>query len=200
VRRQSIASLIRLVSPRFSTPLPRFTSRAGPPTLVSSCRAARPPAPRVHLRRLYGYEYRIDLNIAPGFSGPGETQPFACIYAVTIDFGPIVPMDFDGSGTLSSGYFVTEGGLGVIAPNSVFQDGSQVTFTFAAEADTGCSPRCALAPAVSSSDSCPQSHLSIPLLSLTVPPILEAPNKRSRWNRRGTHSQVGSVRRDSPDH
>jgi hypothetical protein len=82
---------------------------------------------------LYGYEYRVDLDIPSGLSGPMDE----CLYSVTIDFGPIVPMDFDGSGTLNPVYVVTGGAVGSIAPHAVLQDGSQVTFVFAEEADTG---------------------------------------------------------------
>jgi len=82
---------------------------------------------------LYGYEYRVDLDVPAKFTGPsGE-----CLYSVTIDFGSIVPMDFDGSGTKNPVYVITEGGIGTIAPDAVLQDGSQVTFVFAAEGDTG---------------------------------------------------------------
>src|SRR5580704_8481746 len=82
---------------------------------------------------LYGYEYRVDLDVPHGVTGPGDE----CLFAVTLDFGPIVPMDFDGSGTLSSAYVVTGGALGTIAPTVVQQDGSSVNFIFALEGDTG---------------------------------------------------------------
>lgn len=81
---------------------------------------------------LYAYEYRIDLTPAGQQTGPED-----CLFAVTINFGPVVPMDFNGSGTNNDVYVVTEGGIGSVAPTTVIQDGSQITFLFAAEADTG---------------------------------------------------------------
>lgn len=81
---------------------------------------------------LYAYEYRIDLTNPLGVTGPDE-----CLFAVTIDFGPNVAMDFDGSGTLNDVFVTTDGGIGSIGPTIVERDGTKVTFVFAAEADTG---------------------------------------------------------------
>lgn len=98
--------------------------------LQSRTFAGKPGSPAAGL---YGYEYRADLTIPPGFSGPSDE----CLFSITIDFGPIVPMNFDGSGTLNPVYVITEGALGSLAPTAVLQDGSQVSFVFAEEGDTG---------------------------------------------------------------
>jgi hypothetical protein len=81
---------------------------------------------------LYGYEYRIDLDLPPGTKVPDE-----CLFSLTVDFGPIVPLDYDGSGVKNPVYVITTGAVGNIEPDAVVQNGSQVTFVWAAEADTG---------------------------------------------------------------
>jgi len=82
---------------------------------------------------LYGYEYRIDLDIPPHVTGPTDE----CLFSFTVDFGPIVPLDYDGSGMKNPVYVITTGALGEIQVQEVDQEGSQVTFAFIEEADTG---------------------------------------------------------------
>jgi hypothetical protein len=76
---------------------------------------------------LYGYEYRVDLNHPEGMTGPAEG-----IFEVSLTFGPNVPMDFDGSGTLNDVYITTEGAVGDVAP-AVVRNGNRILFDFAAE-------------------------------------------------------------------
>lgn len=76
---------------------------------------------------LYVYEYRIDLT---GKTCPGLETLVDGILDVSIDFGPNVPMDFDGSGKLSDVYVVTGGGVGSVAPSAALRDGSRVYLEF----------------------------------------------------------------------
>ncbi|MFO7678729.1 MAG: S8 family serine peptidase [Chloroflexota bacterium] len=73
---------------------------------------------------LYAYEYRIDMREMVGIGNPG------CVTALTLDFGPIVPLDYDGNGSLDQVYVVTGGGLGSVAPSSADQSGTSLTFNF----------------------------------------------------------------------
>jgi hypothetical protein len=56
-----------------------------------------------------------------------------CITALTINFGPIVRLDFNNSGgsITDQVYVVTSGGIGTVAPSSVEQNDGAVTFHFA---------------------------------------------------------------------
>lgn len=73
---------------------------------------------------LFAYEYRIDMREMVGIGNAG------CVTHLTIDFGPVVPLDYDGVGGTEHVYVVTSGGLGSIAPLAVTQDGSEITFDF----------------------------------------------------------------------
>lgn len=73
---------------------------------------------------LYAYEYRIDLQELIGPGNPG------CVTELAVDFGPIVPLDYDGNGSLDQVYVVTAGGLGSVAPSAVNQTGGVVEFSF----------------------------------------------------------------------
>ena len=74
---------------------------------------------------LFGYEYRIDMREMVGIGYPG------CVSHLTIDFGPVVPLNYDGIGGSEQVYVVTSGGLGSIAPLAITQDGGKITFDFA---------------------------------------------------------------------
>lgn len=73
---------------------------------------------------LFPYEYRIDMRQMAGIGNP------ACVTNLTLDFGPIVPLDYNDDGSLEHIYIVTSGGLGTVAPSSANQTGSSITFTF----------------------------------------------------------------------
>ena len=74
---------------------------------------------------LYPYLYRLDLrNIAPAGNENG------CIFDLTLDFGPIVPLDYDGDGTAEEAFIATSGGVGDFGPDFADQNGDLVTFTW----------------------------------------------------------------------
>jgi IgA Peptidase M64 len=72
---------------------------------------------------MFGYEYRIALT---GASGGGTG---ACIESLSLDFGPIVPLNYDGSG-LSNVFMTTQGAIGDVGPTSIEQTADRVTFEF----------------------------------------------------------------------
>ena len=72
---------------------------------------------------MFGYEYRVALTGASG-GAPG-----ACIRSLSLDFGPIVPLDYDGSG-LGNVFMTTQGGLGDVGPSAIEQTADRITFTF----------------------------------------------------------------------
>jgi serine protease len=73
---------------------------------------------------LFPYLYRIDMT---ELIGPGNP---ACISQFSLDFGPVVPIDYNGDNSPEHGFVVTSGGLGSIAPSSVTQTGTRLTFAF----------------------------------------------------------------------
>ena len=73
---------------------------------------------------LFAYEYRIDMREMVGIGNPG------CVTALTVDFGPVVPLNYNGAGGTEHVYVVTSGGLGSIAPTSASQSGDNITFNF----------------------------------------------------------------------
>ncbi len=73
---------------------------------------------------LYPYLYRVDMR---ELVGPGNP---ACITSFSLDFGPIVPLDYDGNGSLDQVFVVTSGGLGTITPSSADLTGDRLTFNF----------------------------------------------------------------------
>jgi hypothetical protein len=70
------------------------------------------------------YFYRVDLTEV---SAIGD---FACITDITIDFGPIVSLQYGGSGPPGDVFVVTQGGTGSIGLSSAMQTGRNITFTF----------------------------------------------------------------------
>ena len=72
----------------------------------------------------YGYEYRIALDGASG-GGPG-----ACIRSLTVDFGPVLAFDYDGSGTASQVFTTTQGGLGSVGPSRAELVGDRLALTY----------------------------------------------------------------------
>jgi serine protease len=73
---------------------------------------------------LRGYEYRLDLGEMVRVFG------IPCIKTLTLNFGPIVPLDYDDDGTQEYVYVVNSGGAGSIAPSSVDLLANDLTFTF----------------------------------------------------------------------
>ncbi len=107
-------------------------SHAGDAFLQS--RRFPPGEPGTAAEGLYGYEYRLDLRDLAGLTA------LACISSFTIDFGPVVPIDYDDDGTLDDVYVITAGGLGTVGPTSAIQTCRTITFTFSPGVCAGSSP------------------------------------------------------------
>jgi hypothetical protein len=73
---------------------------------------------------LYAHEYRVDLTPVGALTG------VVCVRSLSLPFGPIHRLDYDGDGNLDDVYVVTTGGLGTVAPSAASQSSGQVTFTF----------------------------------------------------------------------
>lgn len=73
---------------------------------------------------LHAYLYRIDLRDAAAIVSA------ACVTTLELDFGPVVPLDYDSDGSLEHVFVITGGGLGSVAPTTVERTGSTITFTF----------------------------------------------------------------------
>jgi len=71
---------------------------------------------------LYAYLYRVDLTAVSG-------RPI-CVKTLSVDFGPVEKLDYNGDGALNDVFVGTEGGLGSVVPESAEQEGSLITFTF----------------------------------------------------------------------
>ncbi|MCC5907320.1 MAG: DUF285 domain-containing protein [Balneolaceae bacterium] len=71
---------------------------------------------------LYAYLYRVDLTTVRGRA--------ICVKTLSVDFGPVEQLDYNGDGTLDHVFVGTEGGLGSVVPESAEQEGSLITFTF----------------------------------------------------------------------
>ena len=83
---------------------------------------------------LYAYLYRIDLRQLAGLTA------LPCVTEMTIDFGPVVKLDYNEDGTAEDICVVTGGGLGSVAPSSATQDGRMITFGFSPAVCAGSSP------------------------------------------------------------
>ena len=73
---------------------------------------------------LYAYLYRIDATEIQAVTAE------ACVSTMSIEFGPIVAIDFDGDGSKEEVFVITKGGLGSVAPASVEQTDNDLTVTF----------------------------------------------------------------------
>ncbi|MFF3623186.1 M64 family metallopeptidase [Streptomyces sp. NPDC002467] len=71
----------------------------------------------------YPYEYRVSMTEV---SGP---LPASAVRTLSLDFGPIARLNFDGTGG-SDVYVITQGGLGTVRPVSVTQKGDRLTMDF----------------------------------------------------------------------
>jgi hypothetical protein len=74
---------------------------------------------------LYVYEYRVDLRNVVGITF------IPAITKLTVNFGPNVPLDFNGDKKLDDVFVVTKGGLGNVGLVSAVRVGNLITFTFA---------------------------------------------------------------------
>lgn len=78
----------------------------------------------------YGYQYRIDLRAVSSATG------MPSIDEMSIDFGPISQLDYDGAGPAHV-YVITRGGMGSVRPSSAEQSGGTITFRFATPVPAG---------------------------------------------------------------
>jgi hypothetical protein len=74
---------------------------------------------------LVPYLYRLDLR---ELVGPGNP---VCVTSIAFDFGPVVPLDYNGDGSKEHGFVMTGDNAGSMAPSAVSLTAGRLTFTFA---------------------------------------------------------------------
>src|ERR1700687_5719072 len=87
-------------------PLPGISGTA---RLQSRTYVGAPPAPGAGK---HVYEYRVDLTQAVGVLN------IPCVTALTINFGPVSKLQYNGVGPLDDVFVVTSGGLGTVGIGS----------------------------------------------------------------------------------
>ena len=95
-----------------------FLATSGTAWLQSRTFTGEPGTPGAGLT---GYEYRLSMTQAAGFSD--------CVLGLVLDFGPVKQLPYT-AGTLSDVYVVTGGGVGTIGLKSADQEGNIITFEF----------------------------------------------------------------------
>lgn len=80
------------------------------------------------------YEYRVDMTQTV------TSADAACITAVSIDFGPVVKLQYNGVGPLDDGYVIFQGGVGSIGLLAVDETNGVITFTFSQPICAGTAP------------------------------------------------------------
>ena len=86
---------------------------------------------------LHRYEYRVDLTEV------GAVTASVCVRSLEVDFGPIVPLDYDGDGRRDQVFVITEGSRPSDRPSRLAgadQTGSVVTFSFSPSVCPGSRP------------------------------------------------------------
>jgi hypothetical protein len=73
---------------------------------------------------LTGYEYRVDMTQAM------SQVDSSCVSDLTIDFGPLVQLQYNKVGPNDDVYVVTKGGLGTIGLFSADMTDTKITFVF----------------------------------------------------------------------
>lgn len=73
---------------------------------------------------LFPYLYRIDLR---ELAGPGNP---ACITSLAVEFGPIVPLDYDANGSVEQGFVIASEDAGSVVPSTVTATEGRLTFAF----------------------------------------------------------------------
>jgi len=81
----------------------------------------------------YAYLYRLDLTQLTGLTAQG------CVTQLKITFGPVVALNYNGSGPRQV-FVITSGGLGSVGPSSADLTGNVVTFNFTTPVCSGSSP------------------------------------------------------------
>lgn len=80
---------------------------------------------------LYPYLYRVNLT---DLVGPKSKS---CLTELTIKFGPVKSIDYDGDGQLDQVFVMTSGGLGIAGPVTANQIAGTITFQFQAHPCSG---------------------------------------------------------------
>lgn len=80
--------------------------------------------PKTPAEGLYAYLYQFDLRKLVGATFS------ACIKALSIDFGPVVPVDYNGDRRLDHVFVMTKNSPGTIAPAAAEQVNDTITFYF----------------------------------------------------------------------
>ncbi len=70
------------------------------------------------------YAYSVDLSQAV------STGEEPCVTDLTVDFGPVSKLQYDGSGTSDDIFVITQGSVGKIGLYEAVQTGNAITFTF----------------------------------------------------------------------
>jgi hypothetical protein len=83
---------------------------------------------------LYAYEYRVDLTSALAITAA------SCVQGISVPFGPVASLDYNGDRRPENVYVVTGGGLGSVGIASADQIGGVIRFTFTAPVCPGSSP------------------------------------------------------------
>lgn len=73
---------------------------------------------------LTGYEYRVDLTQA------STANDAACVTDLTVDFGPLVQLQYDKAGPNDDVYVINKGGLGTVGLFSADMTDNKITFVF----------------------------------------------------------------------
>ena len=95
-----------------------FLATPGTAWLQSRTFSGEPGTPGAGLT---GYEYRLSMTQAAGFSD--------CVLGLVLDFGPVKQLPYT-PGSLSDVYVVTGGGVGTVGLKSADQEGNIITFEF----------------------------------------------------------------------
>jgi hypothetical protein len=82
----------------------------------------------------FAYLYRLDLRQLTGLTA----QP--CVSKLSLDFGPVVALDYNANGTPDQVFVITKGGIGSVKPSSVDKVGNKITFNFATPVCSGSAP------------------------------------------------------------
>jgi hypothetical protein len=73
---------------------------------------------------LYAYLYRIDMSRTVALSSTD------CITSMTVDFGPITPLDYNSDSELDYTFVITDSSCCDVIPTSAAQAGTAITFLF----------------------------------------------------------------------
>jgi hypothetical protein len=122
------ACTLAVASSRAGIPLPGI---AGAAVLESRTFVGSAGAPGAGLT---GYMYRVNLATAAG------RHPVPCVQSLTVSFGPVSALPYDGAGPIDHVFVVTAGGPGTIGLSSADQVGNDVIFTFSSPVCAGSTP------------------------------------------------------------